>query len=157
MKKSFFTICLLLSGVMMVLAQTGTILGSQIRIAEKKAGKYVGWTTDWIELSGNDRPILEITADTLVDAGTKYFVYYIKFTYEGETTEGTYVYDSGKSEAVRKEWNKKVVNCYVDEEGDYIYVEDISLQQLAKDSNTWAKYPNSTIQFINKDMNIAFK
>lgn len=147
----------ILAGLFMPMAQSGTITGSQIRVAEKPNGQFTDWTTDWIELSGNDRPTLEITADMLKEGSTNYYVYYIKFTFEGEVTEGTYVYDSEKSEEIRKEWKKKVVNCYVDPDGEYIYVEDISLKELANNPDSWAKYPNSAIQFINKDMNIAFK
>ncbi len=157
MKKSLLSICFLLAGLFTVLAQTGTVVGSQIRVADKPNGKFTGWTTDWIDLSNSDRPTLEITADTLKEDGTTYYVYHIKFTYEGEVTEGTYVYDDEKSAEIRKEWNKKVVNCYVDPDGEYIYVEDISLKELAKDPNSWAKHKNSAIQFVNKDMNVAFK
>lgn len=157
MKKSILSLVFMLSGYFMVLAQSGSVIGSQIRIAEKTNGVYSGWTTDWIELSGSQRPVLQITEDTYKDGGETFYVYDIKFTFEGEVTEGIYVYDSEKSAEIRKEWNKRVVNCYVDADGDYMYVEDVSLKELAKNPDAWAKYPNSAIQFINKDMNVAFK
>lgn len=153
MKKSILTICFLLAGFISVVAQaSGTVIGTQIRVAEKQNGEFVGWTTDWIKLSGSDRPTLEITEESAEHA-----IYSIIFTFSGETVIGVYSYDGKKSAQVRKEWNEKVVNCYVDEEGDYIYVEGTSLQQLAKDPNSWAKYPNATIQILDKDMNVAFR
>lgn len=153
MKKSFLSICFLLAGFVSVVAQaSGTVIGSEIRIAEKQNGKYVGWTTDWIKLSGADRPTLEITEES-----AEYGIYSIIFTFDGDPIIGIYTYDGKKSGEVRKEWNKKVVNCYKDEEGDYIYVEGTSLQQLANDPNSWAKYPNAIIQILDKDMNVAFK
>lgn len=157
MKKSLLSICFILAGIFTTFAQTGTVIGTQIRIAEKPNGEFTDWTTDWINLADSDKPTLEITADTHDESGTTYSVYYIKFTFEGEVSEGTYVYDAEKSGEIRKAWNKKVVNCYVDPDGEYIYVEDTSLKALAENPNSWAKHPNSAIQFINKDMNIAFK
>lgn len=156
MKTKLLSFCFALAGLFTAMAQS-TIVGTQIRVAQKENGKYVGWTTDWIELSGDDRPTVQITEDTITDAASTHYIYYIKFTFQGETTEGTYVYDPERSTKIRKEWNKKVVNCYVDDEGDYMYVEDTSLQELAKDQNAWAKYDGSAIQFLNKDMNVAFK
>ena len=156
MKTKILLVYLVLFGLIFSYAQT-SIVGSKIRIAEKKNGVYKGWTTDWISLSESESPVMEITESKITDAKTTHYVYFIKFKFEGEVTEGTYVYDPKKSKEIRAEWNERVVNCYVDDEGDYIYVEDTSLQQLARDQNAWAKYPNSTIQFINKDMNIAIR
>ncbi len=152
MKKSILSICFILAGFFTAIAQTGTVVGSQIRVAEKPNGEFNGWTTDWIKLTGNDRPTLEITEES-----AEYGIYSIVFTFQDDPVIGIYTYDGNESAKRRKEWKKRVVNAYKDEEGDYIYVEDVSLQQLAKDPNSWAKYPDAAIQFVNKDMNVAFK
>lgn len=153
MKKVIFLVLLVIAGAVTAMAQTASIVGTQIRVANKPDGNFTGWTTDWIVLAGDDRPVLGIEEDMI---GDRYF-YGISFTFQGETVQGLYEYDGERSAQVRKEWNKKVVNCYRDEDGSYMYVEDTSLQELARNQNAWSKYPNSIIQFINPDMNIAFK
>lgn len=153
MKKATFLFLFVITGVITTMAQSATIVGTQIRVANKPNGQFNGWTTDWITLDGNDRPVLGITEDKVGDT----YYYGISFTFQDETVVGLYEYDGARSAQVRREWNKRVVNCYKDKDGNYMYVEDTSLQELANNQNAWAKYQNSSIQFINADMNIAFK
>lgn len=153
MKKFILSVLFCLAGYMTLVAQTGAIRATQIMTGEVRNGQFMGWSSGWISLPSNEQPVLEITE--IVSDGEYY--YYVTFDYKGEVVDGVYYYDGNKSRQVREEWGKRVVNCYMDEDGAYIYVEGTSLQELSRNPNAWANHSDSIIQFLGKDMNVAIK
>jgi len=55
-------------------------------------------------------------------------------------------YDGELSAKIRDEWNDPYVNCYYDDNGDYIYAQNVSLEQLSEDSSPWEDH-DSRIYF----------
>lgn len=159
MKKLILSVFFCLAGCIALIAQTGSIRASQVLTGEVRNGQFVGWSGDWQTLPSSEQLVLEISEEIIDDGSEKYYLYYITFTFSDEILEGVYLYDSERSQQVRKEWNKNLVNCYVDiEDGtSYIYVEETSLQELARNPNAWAKYSNSAIQFLGDKINVAIR
>lgn len=76
-------------------------------------------------------------------------IYKVEIYSEGEAiAEMTLRYDAARSEEKRIEWGDKYVNCYKDDNGDYLYAKKkVSLESLSVDNTTWATNEDSMIYF----------
>jgi len=90
------------------------------------------WPSEWTDLGDDTRFTMYISE---VVRGK---VYNVILYLNGEETSNMNVrYDAEQSEKIRLDWDDPYVNCYYDENGDYIYAQKVSLEQLAKDSSPW--------------------
>jgi hypothetical protein len=107
------------------------------------------WPDEWVDLNGTEKYYMIISQEV---RGKVYKVYlYVN----GELIMSSSVwYDSEKSKSVRVQWDSPYVNCYVDELGNYIYAENVSLEQLALDSSPW-KRDDSRMYFWLFDINLG--
>jgi hypothetical protein len=90
------------------------------------------WPSDWTDLGEDTRITMYISE---VVRGK---VYNVILYLNGEESSNMNVrYDAEQSEKIRKDWDDPYVNCYYDDNGDYIYAQKVSLEQLSKDSTPW--------------------
>lgn len=107
------------------------------------------WPDEWVDLNGTVKYYMIISQEV---RGKVYKVYLYA---NGELIMSSSVwFDSEKSKSVRVQWDSPYVNCYVDELGNYIYAENVSLEQLALDSSPW-KRDDSRMYFWLFDLNLG--
>lgn len=124
-------------------AQSPTIALTSYKTISYSNGKWGEWPTKWISYASEGRTSPEIQI-TLISE--KPYVYNLRYYTDGEkVADFDVTYDSEKSVQIRKAWDTKFVNCYADENGDYIYVQGSSLDQLYKNVNFWASNADSKI------------
>ena len=94
--------------------------------------EWDAWPSDWTDLGEDTRITMYISE---VVRGK---VYNVILYLNGEESSNMNVrYDAEQSEKIRKDWDDPYVNCYYDDNGDYIYAQKVSLEQLSKDSTPW--------------------
>ena len=141
MKKLLFIITLFI-GFASFQAQSRIALSAykQITLANNKWGSS---STDWTSYASEGRNNIEVE---ITELEPTLGVYNLKYFIEGELSADFHlVYDGEKTATIRKAWNDQYVNCYSDENGDYVYVQGVSFQGLAKNPNAWATNSNSKI------------
>lgn len=100
------------------------------------------WPDEWTSV-GRDQDF-KMTITPVV----KGKIYRVEIYNEGEEiAEMTLRYDATRSEEKRIEWDDEYVNCYKDENGDYLYAQKVSLESLSIDNSTWASNKESKIYF----------
>lgn len=100
------------------------------------------WPDEWTSV-GQDQDF-KMTITPVV----KGKIYRVEIYNEGEEiAEMTLRYDATLSEEKRIEWDDEYVNCYKDENGDYLYAQKVSLESLSIDNSTWASNKESKIYF----------
>lgn len=147
MKKIALIVVLLLSTIM-TQAQTSIGLSAYKEIG-MTGGKWNSWPSNWTTYAseGRENPILEIMMlePTLGLYNLKYYV-------DGNLEADFHVvYDAEKTSKIRADWKDKNVNCYSDEDGDYIYLQGTSLKILADDSKSWANENTKMYMWMPND------
>lgn len=139
MAKIFTILALFFSTSICSKAQSSQIICSSHKETYKINGIWGQWPSYWttFKSEGGSNPIVRITT---ISEDTDGNIYYLKLIIDGIIEEDLFViYDSNKTAQVRKDWNDEYVNCYVDENDDYIYTQKVSLQSLARDPTEWSK------------------
>jgi hypothetical protein len=116
------------------------------------ARKYIEYHPDyaeWDEWPDEWSPIdRDLDCKMLITPVVKGKIYKVEIYSDGEAiTEMTLRYDAARSEEKRIEWDDKYVNCYKDDNGDYLYAQKVSLEGLSVDNTTWATNEDSMIYF----------
>lgn len=142
MKKISFLIAMLFVGIMITDAQVRIALTSYKQI-EMNNNKWQDWPNTWTSYAseGRSNPEVELSVlePTLGFHNLKLFI-------DGAmVAEFRLIFDPEKSAEMRTKWNDKYVNCYTDENGDYVYFQGLSLEGLIKNVNGWASNSNSKI------------
>jgi len=94
--------------------------------------EWDSWPENWFDLDEDNKFSMFISEEAV---GKVYRV--IIYKNNEELSNMAVRYDPEKSLTMREEWDNPYVNCYYDENGDYIYASSVSLEQLAKDSSPW--------------------
>lgn len=94
--------------------------------------EWDNWPDVWIDLDESNKFSMYIQEQV---AGKVYKV--IIYQNNEELSNMSVRFDSDKSSSIREEWDNPYVNCYYDDNDDYIYLENVSLEQLANDSSPW--------------------
>lgn len=143
MKKLITVLIALFSCVNLMHAQTSKIGLVAYKQVDRVNGKWQNWPSDWNNYAdeGRDGPEIQVTIFNS-DPYIYNLVYYVDGT---EKANFEVIYDADKTAAIRKEWKTQYVNCYADEEGNYIYVQGTSLDHLAKDPSAWGSDPNTKL------------
>jgi hypothetical protein len=111
------------------------------------------WPDNWFDLNEENKFSMYISEEVI---GKVYRV--IIYKNNEELTNMAVRYDPNKSSSMREEWDNPYVNCYYDDNGDYIYASNVSLEQLAKDSSPW-KNDDSIMYFwiFSQNLGIALR
>ena len=100
------------------------------------------WPDEWSTIDQ------DMDCKMLITPVVKGKIYKVEIYSEGEAiAEMTLRYDAARSEEKRIEWGDKYVNCYKDDNGDYLYAQKVSLEGLSVDNTTWATNEDSMIYF----------
>jgi hypothetical protein len=130
-----------------------TIRFSKMKLVEynTESEEWDDWPSEWTTIPEDTRISMHI-AETV-----KGSVYKVTLYIDGEESSSiTVTYDSKKSAKVREDWDDKYVNCYLDDAGDYIYAQKVSLEQLSKNTEPWKTINDSTIYFCILSENQAY-
>ena len=131
-------------------AQTSAIALTSYKTIGMTNGSWDSWPSNWTSYAseGTSNPEIQIT---LINEDP--FIYNLRYYVSGDkVADFDVIYDADKSVEMRKAWDSKYVNCYSDENGDYIYVQGSSLDQLIKNVNAWATNTESKIyMFLPND------
>jgi hypothetical protein len=135
-----------------------TMNAQRIRFSQMKSVEYNTDTEEWDEWPDEWTTIPEDTRVSMQIVETvKGKTYKVTLFIDGEESSSISVtYDGAKSAKVRKDWDDPYVNCYLDDAGDYIYAQKVSLEQLAKDSSPWKDIDDSTIYFCVLSENVTY-
>lgn len=130
----------------------------KIRFSQMKSVEYNTEYEEWDEWPDEWTPIPEETKITMqIKETVRGKVYKVTlFVDDEESSSITVKYDAEKSEKVRKDWDDPYVNCYLDDVGDYIYSQKVSLEQLSKDTSPWKTIEDSTIYFCVLTENVTY-
>lgn len=152
MKKIILVIGILL-GFAYSFAQTSAIHAIAYKTVEVNNGTWGKWQDQWMNLEESERPEMYITAKF---KGT---IYEIRFKWDLLEMDKTLLvqYDEKKTIDTRKKWNDETVNVYKDEEGDWVYTQKFSLNQLTDNTNVWIERKDAKIYFFDKETGILFK
>jgi hypothetical protein len=118
-----------------------------------ESSEWDEWPSEWSGLGEDSQFEMNISA---VIKGK---VFNVVLNLNGEEISNLNVrYDGAQTEQTRFDWKDPSVYCYYDENGDYIYTQNVSLEQLAKDSEPW-KNENSQMYFLffNDNYGYAFR
>lgn len=112
------------------------------------------WPDEWTSIDAESD--LKMTITSLVKGKIYKVIFY---NYGEELASITVRYDAALSEKKRVEWDDKYVNCYTDDNGDYLYAQKVSLQSLLDDNSTWATNEESMIYFwfLSENYALALK
>ena len=117
--------------------------------------EYAEWDDwpEWVSLTDDNKFSMYISEEVI---GKVYRV--IIYQNGKELSNMAVRYDANKSLELREAWGDPYVNCYYDENNDYIYAQKVSLEQLAKDSSPW-KNEDSIMYFwiFSQNTGIAFR
>lgn len=101
------------------------------------------WPDNWSNLDADHTFSMRISEEV------RGKVYNVVITKNGETLSDLHVrYDATKTAEVRESWKNPYVNCYYDKNNDYIYAENVSLEQLSKDSEPWKNHDSKIYLWI---------
>ena len=128
--------------------QYSDIVATSYKQVFKTNGQWEAWPDNWTsyESEGQSDPIIRITT---ISEGNSGDVYRLQFFVDGKVEADFNVqYDPQKSEELRNEWNQEYVNCYMDENGDYVYTEEVSLESLARDNTAWSENEDSKLYLM---------
>lgn len=130
----------------------------KIRFSQMKSVEYNTEYEEWDEWPDEWTNIPEETKITMqIKETVKGKVYKVTlFVDDEESSSITVKYDAEKSAKVRKDWDDPYVNCYLDDVGDYIYAQKVSLEQLSKDTSPWKTIEDSTIYFCVLTENVTY-
>ena len=146
MKKNILLFLLIVSSAFYSLnAQSSQIIATSYKQIYYINGKWGNWPNHWTTYSseGRSNPVIRITT---ISEGSSGDIYRLQMFINGTVEADFYVsYDSAITAKKRKDWNDQYVNCYKDENGDYVYTQNVSLQSLAKDNSAWAKNEDATL------------
>jgi hypothetical protein len=110
------------------------------------------WPEDWTYFNDNTTGRLTMAISEAVRGK----IYHVTMYKDGSPYFDMYLtYDAVKSAEKRRQWNDEYVNCYVDDDGDYLYAQKVSLQSLAEDTRPWATNEESKIYFWVFSQNFA--
>ena len=151
--KKILIVSVLLIGFAFSFAQTSGINAIAYKTVEVTNGTWGKWQDQWLELDESERPEMYITAKF---KGT---IYEIRFKWDLLEMDKTLLvqYNEKKTLETRKKWNDETVNVYKDEEGDWVYTQKFSLNQLTENTNVWTERKDAKIYFFDKEIGILFK
>lgn len=126
-------------------AQSSQIVSTaykQIFYIDGQWGKWPGYWTSY-KSEGRSNPVIRITT---ISEGSSGDFYRLQLFIDRNVEADFYVaYDPVQTAQKRRDWDDQYVNCYKDENGDYVYTQNVSLQSLAKDPSAWADNENATL------------
>lgn len=115
--------------------------------------EWDNWPKEWRTLEKSEQFTMSITEKVVGK------VYGVTLYKNGELIDdATVKFDSEKSIQVRESWNTEYVNCYKDSNGDYIYTQNVSLEQLSKDATPWKEHDSMVYFWLFKsNLGIALR
>ena len=151
--KKILIVSVLLIGFAFSFGQTSGINAIAYKTVEVTNGTWGKWQDQWLELDERERKKMYITAKF---KGT---IYEIRFKWDLLEMDKTLLvqYNEKKTLETRKKWNDETVNVYKDEEGDWVYTQKFSLNQLTENTNVWTERKDAKIYFFDKEIGILFK
>lgn len=129
-------------------AQSSEIACSAYKQVYRFSGTWAEWPNHWTTYSseGRAKPVVRVTN---MGEGYNGNIYRLQMFVSGKVEADFYVhYDSQKTASVREDWDDEYVNCYIDNNGDYIYTEGFSLKTLVDSSRIWATNEDSKLYFF---------
>ena len=131
MKTLFTTLLLLLIGFT-GFSQTIIFTGVKSIEYHPEYEEWDEWPDDWVTLEDENSFSMYISEEV------RGKVYKVTLYQNDEYLDDVTVrYDPDKSVEIRESWDNEYINCYRDSNGDYIYAQNVSLEQLAEDSSPW--------------------
>jgi len=124
--KKLFTILLLISLCTYGFSQTIVFTGVKSDEYHPEYEEWDEWPDEWITLEDENSFSMYISEEV---HGKIYKV--TLYQNNNYLDDVTVRYDPDKSLEVRESWDNEYMNCYRDENGDYIYAQNVSLEQLA--------------------------
>lgn len=134
-------------------AQTIIFTGVKTIEYHPKYNEWDEWPDQWVAIEEDEEFSMYISEEVI---GKIYKVVLYK---NGRVlNEATVRFDGEKSGEIRESWDNEYINCYRDGNGDYIYTQNVSLEQLSKDSEPW-RDQDSVIYFwlFESNMGIALR
>lgn len=110
---------------------------------QSQGGYWGNWPAQWNSFAaeGLQEPVLQIS---ILQEDASGEVYHIQLVMEGQIQDDIVVaYDWATTAEVRQQWGTEYVNAYVNENGDFVYTENVSLTQLAKDATAWGVHSDA--------------
>jgi len=122
---------------------------------QSQGGYWGNWPAEWnnFAAAGMEEPVLQIAA---VQENADGEVYHIQLIMNGQIEDDLYVaYDWATTSEVRQQWGTEYVNAYVDENGDFVYMENVSLTQLAQNASAWGANSNAHMYIYHPSQGYA--
>jgi len=159
MKLQFTLLAILLTFTLSSYAQSSEIACTSYKEIYKVGGNWGQWPNHWTTYASEQRndPVIRITT---LSEGPQGEFYRLQMFIDGIVeADFTVVYDPDETQRIRSQWNDQYVNCYIDESGDYVYTQKVSLQGLAQDSDAWATNDNSMLYLMiySEDYSVALR
>lgn len=140
--KILFLFVLFFFAVQNISAQAIIFTGKKYIEYHPDYAEWDEWPDEWTAIDQ------DLDFKMLITPVVKGKIYKVEIYGDGEAiTEMTLRYDATLSEEKRIEWDDEYVNCYKDENGDYLYAQKVSLETLSIDNSTWASNKESKIYF----------
>lgn len=153
MKKVLCLLTALMAFVILANAQSSRIGLTSYQHIERVNGKWPGWPASWTNYVDEGRSDPEIQVTIL---NSDPYIYNLVYYIDGsEQANFEVVYDPERTTKMRGDWKTQYVNCYVDGDGNYIYVQGTSLDHLAKDPTSWGTNQNTKIYMWANTENFA--
>ncbi|HHP7240120.1 MAG TPA: hypothetical protein ACFCUD_00520 [Cyclobacteriaceae bacterium] len=140
-------------------SQSSEIICTAYKQIVKTGGVWGQWPDHWTTYESERRsdPVIRVTT---LSEGPQGDFYRLQMFIDGIVqADFNVAYDPEVTTQIRGEWNDQYVNCYADENGDYVYTQVVSLQGLAQDPQLWGDNENALLYLMvySEDYSVVLK